>query len=183
MLTLAYASLGSIPQERFITLSTVGADMKTSSLYPASNAFIKMGDTLDWNVQLYNHMGEAEYVAVRVKLLNATEAGPDGLQNLPSPAGTIYEERVALAKGASATLPLAINLKDIELMKGNSAMKTLTINGVEVSGIDVANVDSDTFRFVIELWRFDVKSESFVFSWTSGLESESAWNQIRIQVK
>lgn len=158
--------------------------MTTSSIYPTSNAFVKPGDTLDWNVQLYNHMGEAEYVAVRVKLLNATEAGPDGLQHLPSAADHIYEERVALARGESAMLPLVINLKDVELTKeGNSAVRALIINGVEVSGLDVANTDSDTFRFVIELWRFDVKSESFIFTWTSGLESESAWNQIRIQVK
>ncbi|HJS82102.1 MAG TPA: hypothetical protein VJ742_04625, partial [Nitrososphaera sp.] len=76
MLTLAYASLGNTPQEQFITLSTSGSDMTTRTIYPSSNSFVGEGNALDWNVQLYNHMGQTEFVAVRVKVLNATQFGP-----------------------------------------------------------------------------------------------------------
>ncbi|HKX80804.1 MAG TPA: hypothetical protein VJL54_00975 [Nitrososphaera sp.] len=184
MLTVAYASVGSKPQEQYIMLSTVGSDMTTKSIYPTSGPLVSEGDTLDWNVQLYNHMGESEYVEIRLKLLNSTQQGPDNVLHLPSPAAHIYEERIALASNETAVIPIAINIADAEAGAGGAtAIRALTVNGAEITGLNVANDKSNNFRFIIELWRHDVETESFVFTWPSGLESESAWNQIRIQVK
>jgi hypothetical protein len=184
MLTVAYASLGPTPQERFITLSTTGSDMTTRSLYPATTPRVGQDDTLNWNVQAANHMGESEYIAIRVKLLNATQLAPDEVRHLPSPADYIYEERLVLADGATSVTPLAITLKDVQVFRDSSAqMRALTINGKEIDGLKVSNFNSNSFRFVIELWRYDVGLENFVYTWSSGLESESAWNQIRIALK
>jgi hypothetical protein len=183
MLTVAYASLGPTLQERFITLSTVGSDMTTRSIYPGSDSFVGKNATLNWNVQLYNHMGETEYIALRVKILNATQFGPDEARHLPSPINHIYEERLILGDNASATIPLAITLKDVVLTGGDSVINSVMINDKEIVKLNVANEKSTSFRFVIELWRYDVKFENFVYTWPSGPESESAWNQIRIQVK
>ena len=183
MLTLAYASLGSTPQEQFITLSTSGSDMTTRTIYPSSNSFVSEGDTLDWNVQLYNHMGQTEFVAVRVKVLNATQFGPDEVRHLPSPVNHIYEERMVLGNNATMTLPLHITMVDVERASGDSAIRSLVINGQAIDKLDVSNDNSNGFRFIIELWRYDVKFENFVYSWPSGTESESTWNQIRIQVR
>ena len=184
MLTVAYASLGSTPQERFITLSTTGSDMTTRSLYPATSPRVGQGDTLNWNVQTSNHMGETEYIALRVKLLNATQLAPDEVRHMPSPADYIYEERLVLADGESSVTPLAITLKDVQVFRDSSAqMRALTINGKDIDELRVSNFNSNSFRFVIELWRYDVELENFVYTWSSGLESESAWNQIRIALK
>jgi hypothetical protein len=183
MLTMAYASLGNTPQEQFITLSTSGSDMTTRTIYPSSNSFVGEGDALDWNVQLYNHMGQTEFVAVRVKVLNATQFGPDEVRHLPSPVNHIYEERMVLGNNATMTLPLHITMADIERASGDSAIRSLVINGQTIDKLDVSNDNSNGFRFIIELWRYDVKFENFVYSWPSGTESESTWNQIRIQVR
>jgi hypothetical protein len=183
MLTLAYASLGNTPQEQFITLSTSGSDMTTRTIYPSSNSFVGEGDALDWNVQLYNHMGQTEFVAVRVKVLNATQFGPDEVRHLPSPVNHIYEERMVLGNNATMTLPLHITMADIERASGDSAIRSLVINGQTIDKLDISNDNSNGFRFIIELWRYDVKFENFVYSWPSGTESESTWNQIRIQVR
>ncbi len=182
MLTVAYASLGNSPQERFITLSTTGSDLTSRTIYPASSSFVSEGETLDWMLQVSNHMGETEFVALRVKLLNETQFGPDNERHLPSPASHIYEQRLVLSNNSTLTSPLSITLKDIELGDGDSSIRSLVINGIEIDGLDVSNEDSSSFRFVIELWRYDVKFENFVYTWASGPESESAWNQIRIQV-
>lgn len=184
MLTVAYASVGSKPQEQYIMLSTVGSDMTTKSIYPTSGPLVSEGDILDWNVQLYNHMGESEYVEIRLKLLNSTQQGPDNVLHLPSPAADIYEERIALASNETAVIPIAIKITEAEVGTGGAtAISALTVNGAEITGLNVANDKSNNFRFIIELWRHDVETESFVFTWPSGLESESAWNQIRILVK
>jgi hypothetical protein len=183
MLTMAYASLGPTVQEKYITLSTVGSDMTTRSIYPSSDSFVSRNATLDWNVQLYNHMSETEYLAIRVKLLNATQFGPDEARHLPSPISHIYEQRLILGDNSTATLPLVINLKEVMISGADSTINAISINGKEISKLNVSNEKSSTFKFVIELWRYDVKFENFVYTWPSGPESESAWNQIRIQVK
>ncbi|HEV8386273.1 MAG TPA: hypothetical protein VGQ03_01490 [Nitrososphaera sp.] len=158
--------------------------MTTRSLYPATSPRVGQGDTLNWNVQTSNHMGETEYIALRVKLLNATQLAPDEVSHLPSPADYIYEERLVLADGESSVTPLAITLKDVQVFRDSSAqMRALTINGKEIDELHVSNFNSNSFRFVIELWRYDVELENFVYTWSSGLESESAWNQIRIALK
>lgn len=132
---------------------------------------------------MYNHMGETEYVSVRVKLLNSTQFGPDEERHLPSPINHIYEDRVILADNSTVTLPLAIALKEVNLAEGDSTITSVNINGKNIDGLAVSNQNSNSFRFVIELWRYDTKFEDFVYTWPSGPESESAWNQIRIQVK
>lgn len=184
MLTVAYASLGPTPQERFITLSTTGSDNTTRSLYPSSSSIVGEGDSFHWNIQTHNGMGEAEYLALRVKILNATQFGPDEVRHLPSPVNHIYEERFVLAVDESITIPLAIMLKDTEVLgDGSSEIKSIIINGKDIAGLGIANDESRSFRFVIELWRYDAKFESFVYTWSSGPENESAWNQIRIQLE
>jgi hypothetical protein len=183
MLTMAYASLGSPAEERFITLSTTGSDMTTRTLYPGSTSSVGEGQTLNWKVLVENHMGETEYVAIRVKLLNATQFGPDDERHLPSPSNFIYEERMVIANNASLITPLSITLEDTEVVDGDSMIRSVVINGKDLNVPGVPNQDSSEFRFVIELWRFDVKFENFVYIWPSGSESESAWNQIRIQIK
>lgn len=182
-LTLAYASLGTTPHERFITLSTVGSDMTTRSIYPSSNAFVGRGEALNWNVRVYNHMGDTEYVAIRVKLLNATQFGPEEALHLPSPVNHVYEEKRILADNATMTVPLGIILKDVSVAAGDSKITSISINGKDIEGLAVSNDNSNSFRFIIELWRYDTKFEDFVYTWPSGPESESAWNQIRIMVK
>jgi hypothetical protein len=182
-LTLAYASLGSTPQEQFITLSTVGSDMTTRTIYPSSNSFVSEGDTLDWNVQLYNRMGQTEFLSLRVKVLNATQFGPDEMRHIPSPTNHVYEERIVLGNNSTMTLPLKITMADVERASGDSAIMSLVINGQTIDRLDISNDNSNSFRFIIELWRYDVKFENFVYSWPSGTESESTWNQIRIQVR
>jgi len=182
LLTLAYASLGSTPQDQFLTLSTLGSDMSTGNYYPRLGSFVSEGEALNWNVRVYNHMGEPEYVAIRVKVLNATQFAPDGELSLPSPSEHIYEERHVLADNSTWTMPLDISIKDLEVSDGHYAIRTLSVNGNEIGNLNVANENSNNFRVIVELWRYDVKFENFVFTWPSGPESGTAWNQIRIQV-
>ncbi|MCI0558019.1 MAG: hypothetical protein MN733_05950 [Nitrososphaera sp.] len=181
-LTLAYASLSATPQDRFLTLSTLGSDMSVGKYYPTDSPFVGEAETMNWNVAVYNHMGEPEYVAFRVKLLNATQFGPDGNLHLPSPSDYIYEERHLVANNATWTAPLTITLRDLEVTDGNYAIRTIEINGKEITNLNVENKNSNSFRFVIELWRYDVKFQNFVFTWPSGPESGNAWNQILIQI-
>ncbi|MGI0023969.1 MAG: hypothetical protein ACREA4_02355, partial [Nitrososphaera sp.] len=123
LLTLAYASLGAIPQDNFLTLSTLGSDMSAANYYPGEGSFVTKGDTLNWNSRVYNHMGEPEYVAIRLKLLNDAQFGPDDKLRLPSPSDPIYEERHMVADEATLTMPIAIMIKDVATADGSTVIR------------------------------------------------------------
>ncbi|MGH9879590.1 MAG: hypothetical protein ACRD5H_18330 [Nitrososphaerales archaeon] len=183
LLTLAYASLGPKPQDDFLTLSTLGSDMSAAKYYPGEGSFVSDGDTLNWNVRVYNHMGEPEYVAIRLKLLNETQLGPDDELRLPSPSDPIYEERRIVGNEDTLTMPLAITIEDVATSSTSSVIRTVLVNGKAVTNLNVGNEQSSDFRFIVELWRYDITAENFVFTWPSGPDTGSAWNQIRIQLR
>jgi len=43
--------------------------MKVSDYYPTGRPDISLNDNVRWYIQVYNNMGSAEYIAVRVKVL------------------------------------------------------------------------------------------------------------------
>lgn len=182
-LTLAYANLDDAPGDRFLTLSTLGRNLAASEYYPREGGFVMENETLDWNVQVYNHMGGSEYVAIRIKLLNATQQGPDDRMHLSSPVDHLYEARHLVPDDATWTMPVSITIKELEISGGNATINAIVINGEEITDLKVSNGKERDFRFVIELWRHDVDSGNFIFTWPSGQESGSAWNQIQIRAR
>jgi hypothetical protein len=182
-LTLAYASLDDAPGERFLTLSTLGRNYEASEYYPREGGFVMENETLDWNVQVYNHMAGSEYVALRIKLLNATQQGPDDRLHLSAPVTHLYEVRHLVPDDATWTMPVSITIKELEIQSGNATINTIVINGDEITDLKVSNEKEREFRFVIELWRHDLDSGNFIFTWPSGQESGSAWNQIQIRAR
>jgi len=182
-LTLAYANLDDAPGDRFLTLSTLGRNLAASEYYPREGGFVMENETLDWNVQVYNHMGGSEYVAIRIKLLNATQQGPDDRMHLSSPVDHLYEARHLVPDDATWTMPVSITIKELEISGGSATINAIVINGEEITDLKVSNGKERDFRFVIELWRHDVDSGNFIFTWPSGQESGSAWNQIQIRAR
>ena len=69
--SMSIAYVASVPREheRFISLSTLGSNMKVSDYYPTGRPDISLNDNVRWYIQVYNNMGSAEYIAVRVKVL------------------------------------------------------------------------------------------------------------------
>jgi len=62
--------------EPFLALALLGEEGMAEHYYPQDDPNIPVGDAVHWTLYLYNHMGAAQYVAVRVKLLNATTTAP-----------------------------------------------------------------------------------------------------------
>jgi hypothetical protein len=182
-LTLAYANLEDSPRDRFLTLSTFGGNNEAAEYYPREGGFVMANETLDWNVQVYNHMGGSEYVAIRIKLINSTQSGPDDRLHLASPVDHFYEARHLVPDDSTWTMPVSITIKELEIQGGNVTIDTIVINGEEITDLKISNEKERDFRFVIELWRHDVDSGNFIFTWPSGQESGSAWNQIQIRVR
>jgi len=173
-IAVAYLPRG---QEKFLALAVLGEEGMAEKYYPGDDANIGLGEAVNWMLYLYNHMGEAQYVAVRVKLLNSTILPPNSTACVPSPAPVVYEIRDVLSNNETRLHVFRWFIEEIGRSGDFVGVTLLSVNGDLVEA-DVYSKDGYNFRFVFELWVFDEKLDDFRFGWSCSDESRCVWNQI-----
>jgi hypothetical protein len=181
-LSMVYVASEPRPKERFLSISTLGSNMMAEDYYPNGKSIIDRGDSVNWYLNVYNRMGDVEYVSVRIKLLNSTDVTPNDSSNIPSPMNTIIEIKKTLTNNSTWTIPLNWSITEIDEVQNYNVIKSLDINGVGIDDINVKD-SNGTFRMIVELWRYNTEKGTFSFAWSSGLDDRSAWNQIWFNVK
>jgi len=184
-LSMSIAYVASVPREheRFISLSTLGSNMKASDYYPTGRPDIGLNDNVRWYIQVYNNMGNAEYIAVRVKVLNAEQNAPDDNNHTPSPVEHVYEFKHFVAKSDTLTIPFEWSIVSVLSIGNEKVIKEMVINGERVE-VNAKAVDGKNFRMVFELYRYNPDSKEFEFSWLDSTNTKrSVWNQIWFNVK
>lgn len=163
--------------ESFFALAVLGEDGAADNYYPDDDPNIQNGEQVNWTVYVYNHMGQFEYVSIRVKLLNATMRSPNSTTCEPSPYVEIYEVKRFIPNNHTLLYPITWELNSTD--EGNNVV---TINDFVVNGVaadtDTSSMGGESFRIVLELWVYDTETEDFVFSWSSAGEDRCVWNQI-----
>ncbi len=183
--SMSIAYVASVPREheRFMSLSTLGSNMKARDYYPDNRPDIGLGDNVRWYIQVYNNMGNTEYIAVRVKILNSEQEAPDDNMHTPSSVKHVYEFRNVIAKGETLTIPFEWSIASILNIGNEKVIKEMVINGDKVE-VNASAVEGKNFRIVFELWRYNPDSREFEFSWLDSLNNKrSVWNQIWFNVK
>ena len=164
-------------EESFFALAVLGEEGMAESYYPEDDPRIEVGEEIHWTIYLYNHMGETQYVAVRVKLLNTTVLSPNSTLCSPSPSPVVYEVRRVLMDNVTWLYPFSWSIEDIELVGDFLEIKFLTVNGAPIGTRAISEMDLN-YRLVFELWVYDVDLQDFRFGWRYGDEMRCAWNQI-----
>ena len=164
-------------EERFFALAVLGEEGMAEKYYPDDDSNVSVGENVHWILYLYNHMGEAQYVAVRVKLLNSTTPTANSTSCAPSPAPVVYEIRDVLLNNETRLYPFTWSTEEVGWIGDFVGINLLSVNG-DLVEVDVCSRDGVDFRFVFELWVFDEKSDDFRFGWSYGDESRCVWNQI-----
>lgn len=183
--SMSIAYVVSVPRdyEMFMSLSTLGSNMKASDYYPDGRPDIGLGDNVRWYIQVYNNMGNTEYIAVRVKILNSEQEAPDDNMHTPSSVEHVYEFRNVIGKGETITIPFEWSIASILSIGNEKVIKEMVINGDKVE-VNASTVEGKNFRIVFELWRYNPDSKEFEFSWLDSLNNKrSVWNQIWFNVK
>lgn len=170
-----------VREEQFFALAVLGEEGMVEKYYPDYDPNIEVGEEVHWTIYLYNHLGEAQYVAVRVKLLNSTMLAPNSTSCSPSPAPVVYEIRRVLLDNETWLYPFDWNLLNVVLNGDSISIERLMINGQPYQ-INVGTLNGFNFRIVLELWIYDEVSERFNFGWVTMQESHCAWNQIWFNV-
>jgi hypothetical protein len=144
------------------------------------------GQKVSWHIYVNNHAGSAEYVSVRIKLLNSTDATPDENYSGEARSQDLYEFRQLLARNSTWSIPLNWTISDVstDLEHGYVMIKGLDINNHRVEGLNVTSLQGKEFRMIIELWKYDMEDKAFVFQgFPENDNNKGAWNQIWFNLK
>jgi len=168
-------------EEPFFVLALLGERGMADHYYPNGDPNIGVGSPVRWYLYLYNHMDGAQYVAVRVKVLNSTLPAPDSALCCPSPVPHFFEFRRVLVKNETWISPFFWRVSGATYQGDMVAVTQLVVNNVTLS-LDTRALGGHNFRLVFELWVYDDALGVFRFGWRSGQDYRCAWNQIWFNV-
>ena len=174
---VAYVTTTPRPREQFFQLYILGANRLLSDYYPNNDPNIGVGDLVRWHVGVTDSMGSVQLVVIRIKLANQTIRPPDDLQAQPSPAPLITEFRRFIQDNETWEIPFDWSISDAVNVDGSTRIQGLDLNG-ESMLLDSLARSGYNFRFIFELWTWQVDSGAFQFGWWAGAERRVAWLQI-----
>jgi hypothetical protein len=147
---------------------------------------VHVGQTVTWHIYVYNHAGSAQYISVRVKLLNSTDTTPDENYSEKARSQHLYEFRRLVARNTSWDMPLNWTISNVStgLDDRYVMINGLDLNNHPIEGLDVTSLRGKDFRMIIELWKYDMEVKAFVFEgFPENDNNRGAWNQIWFNLK
>jgi hypothetical protein len=179
------------PDERFLSLSTLGKNDTKTDYYPSNNnnnnnTTILPGQKVSWHIHAYNHAASAEYVSIRIKLLNSTDPMPDENYSAEPRSHYLLEFRRLLARDSSWIVPLNWAISNVSIDPDHKyvIIKGLDINNHHVNGLNVTSLQGKDFKMIIELWKYNMADKAFVFQgFPENDNKKGAWNQIWFNLK
>jgi hypothetical protein len=174
----AYIVTTPRPQEQFYQLYVLGANRMAADYYPNGDPNIPLGVAVDWYLGVTNDMGSVQLVEVRVKLGNQTIQPPGEQAGLPSPAPLITSFHKFMLDNATWEFPFIWQISNATAAGGITRILVLQVNNQTIPILNSSAQNGYNFRFIIELWSWNVDSSSFQFGWYSGSEHQIAWLQV-----
>jgi len=175
---LVYLEVTPSPTNQFFSMWVLGSSGLTESYFPADNPNLYPGESVNWTLGVYNHMSSLEYVVLRVKLLNATETGPNEENNVPSPTPEIYEFERVLVDNETWSIPFVWTVMNVTSAQGYVIISGLQIDGTSLTGNLAEAIGGFNYRLVFELWFYDPTTNNLTFSWSTNSTSYSVWAQL-----
>ena len=175
---MVYVATTPRPQEQFFQLYVLGANRIAEDYYPNGDPDIRMGETVRWYVGVTNSMRKLQLAEVRVKLGNQTIMPPNDNQTQPSPAPLITEFRRFIQNNETWEIPFAWRILNATAVEGSTRILELRINDETYRLLGSSARDGYSFRFIFELWTWQVESSGFQYGWWAGAERRVAWLQI-----
>lgn len=175
---MVYVATTPRPYEQFFQLYVLGSNRSAGNYYPNGDPNIRLGDTVVWYVGVTNSMGNVQLVTIRVKLGNETVMSPSNNQTQPSPAPLITEFKRFIKNNETLETQFAWRILNVTAVENSTRILELGINGETYRLVDSSASNGYNFRFIFELWTWQVESNSFQFGWSAGAQRRAAWLQI-----
>lgn len=171
----------SMTGERFFVLGLLGKDRTAENYFANDDSNIRYMEEMQWYVFVQNFMQEAQYILVKVKVLNSTMTRPDMVACTPSLEHAIMNFSVFLTSGQSLMIPFFWHVANYSLQGESLIVERLVIKSMSVS-LNVSAVNGSNLSVIFEVLHYDPVIENFRFEWDSGFGLRCAWNQMFFNV-
>jgi hypothetical protein len=186
LLGITYVLYNPQPMARQLSLSILSANLTTDDYFNNDNSTIDVRNPSRWYASVHNGVGSPEYVALRIKLLNSSQAVSDDISDIsvdPSPGSTVYEIKQMIENNSTVVVPLEWSITDVGKVANNTIIERLNINGNDIENLHLASPSGKNFRFIVELWNYDPNTNDFTYVWSDGQNNRSVWSQIWFNLK
>ena len=167
-------------ETRFFELGLLDKNKAATAYFAIDNSTLEIGTQVRWFIFVHNHMGNAEKVSVRVKLLNSTMSQPIESKNTPSPSSFFLEIPLSLSINETVLLPFTWGISEAASQDGTTIIRQLTVNN---QTLDINVSSKNYFSLVFELWVYDQISQNYLFGWHSGNDFSSASVNMGFKIK
>lgn len=171
-------------EDRFFELGLLGKDKMAKDYYLNNTSSLTLGSQIDWFIFVNNHIGSAQNVIVKVKLVNSTIDLPNDLDNQPCPFDSIAEFPFSISTNASLVVPFSWIIVEAISQKNSTIIKQLIVND-QIVEVNVSDFSNSFFRMVFELWVYNESLQEYEFGWESekGLSSSSINMAFRVTLE
>ncbi len=179
--TIIYASvtfflLSPRASQPFIGFGVYSADGTLSDYLPGSGVSVVANETLSWHFQIANRMGSIQWVQVRFRLGNLTTSSPNELDPASSvPAVGTVERFIADEDTAAINFTWRVISKN---QTNGVSFPLVQINNGPPALSQVGASQGRGFRFMFELWTYNLDSGEFQYGWMSGGSVYGSWLQV-----
>jgi hypothetical protein len=165
--------------EEFASISVLGSNNTAAYYFPNNITTVTLNEQIPWNLQIYNHMGNAQLFLVYIKLSNTSYTlGPNATSNSPNQEPPLAKFYRAVLNGEIWNIPLVWSVTRESIAGGSTTIQNMTVNGSPTPPVDISAVGGIGFRIIVELWSYDVGDKSFIFSFEANEVLQSIFNQV-----
>lgn len=168
-------------EESFFSLAILGENGKANDYFPTDEPTIFLNTPVRWQVYIYNKMGEAQQVMIKVKISDSKTIPPNSTTCTPSSAIEIYEFRRALQDNETITIPLEWEITEISENEESYNILKVNINNYLIP-INFDVFEDERIKMIFELWVYDVILHDFKFEWSDLGETRCIWNQLTFSI-
>jgi hypothetical protein len=177
-------------KEQYTSLAVMGKSVTEGQYFTNNFSNITIGQEMNWNLEISNHMATTQYMLVKVKFLDSKMSPPNNTIGTPSEGTSVYEIEKILTKNETEVIPFkwsilnSSNLINNELritkisFNGQPSDQSLNFN-IQPSDLTLINgVKFVKLRIVFELWLYDTNVNAFKFNVDTAASPRIVWNQI-----
>jgi hypothetical protein len=178
---VVYTATTPRPQEKFFELYVLGLNKSANGYYPNNSSFIVIREPVTWYVAVHNQMGSIQFIDLRLKLGNQTINPPNDTTASPSSAPLVTEFKGFIPDNGTWEFPFVWQVLNYTKASGGHSHVELLIGNATYflqNAPGCSSLSSCKFRFIFELWTWNIESDSFQMGWWSGDQQEIAWLQL-----
>jgi len=169
------------PRDSFLELYVLDSNRSTTDYYPSNSSLIRTRELVKWYVEVSNQMGAFQFVDIQVKLGNQGNHSPDATTGSASNAPLIVEFKRFMSKNETWEIPFVWQVLNFTSQNSYSRILQLQIDNITYtlqSSPTCSTPNSCSFRFIFELWTWNVASGDFQIGWQNADQRQIAWIQL-----